>query len=364
MLYRHLGLNSNLISSDKLHTLLNQNDEEYAPISVTISRWYPLVAAFTISLVIQDPKGTLVSGVDPTHLTASQHFAVLLSSQADNLRTVVIEGCTGMRWPSQHFVALFSLKSSLRSMTLPIDDDPGLLAAIGSLQNLEELMVRVRGACFVDVQSTDAWTLPRLCVLRWHSRPADYCYGLYPLPLLGFLARCRFMKLTHLEVEDGVSDLDVPHYRNFLCAHPDLQHITIRNDARAILPLTRAPYRSFVDQYELSLTVEDAKQLVDVEHGVFEISLSAPFESSRVARYIMDHLDTLHTAMTSLSQQRVRKIALRSLGQPFRWDGGGEDRSLRNLIAKLVPYVAKFRDLGVEFVDAHDNVYIGEASGL
>jgi hypothetical protein len=103
---------------------------------------------------------------------------------------------------------------------------------------------------------------------------------------------------------------------------------------------------------------------VDVEHGMFEISLSVAFESSLSTGYIMSHLDTLHTAMTSLPKQRVRMIALRSLGQPFRWDGGSEDRSLRDLIAKLVPCVSKFRDLGVEFVDEYDNVDIGEASGL
>jgi hypothetical protein len=98
MLYRHLGLSSDLIS-DWHHTLLAQSGEECHPVSVTRSRWYSLVAAFTLSLVIHDPKGTLVSGVNPTHLTASQHFAVLLISQADILRTVVIEESTWMRWP-------------------------------------------------------------------------------------------------------------------------------------------------------------------------------------------------------------------------------------------------------------------------
>jgi hypothetical protein len=356
MLYRHLGLSSELIS-DWHHTLLTQSGEECHPISVTLSRWYSLVATFTLSLVIHDPKGTLVSGGDPTHLTASQHFAVLLSSQADNLRTVVIEESAWMQWPSQHFVALFSLKASLRSMTLPIDDQPGLLAAIGSLQNLEELIVRVRGAFAIDVQAAKAWRLPRLCLLRWHSCPADVYHVSGPLPLVGFLARCRFKKLIHLDIGDNVRDSEVPHYRTLLRAHPDLQHLTISNGGRAILPLTQAPHRSFVDQYQLTLTLEDAKELADIEHGVFDISLSVPFEPSRVARYITDHLDTLHAAMSSLPKQRVQRIALRSLCQPFRWDGGGGDLAMRDLIAKLIPYISKFSDLGVDFVDGYNDVY-------
>jgi hypothetical protein len=159
---------------------------------------------------------------------------------------------------SQHFVAVFSLKASLRSMTLPIDDDPGLLTAIGSLQNLEELIVRVFGAFAIDVQAAEAWTLPRLCVLRWHSCPADAEHIGDPLPLVGFLARCSFTKLIHLDVRDEVRNSEVAYYRIFLRAHPDLQHITIGNDARAVLPLTRAPYRSCVDQDQVRITLEAA----------------------------------------------------------------------------------------------------------
>jgi hypothetical protein len=326
---------------------------EFPEAVVSNPHWQSAVSTFTRSLYLNQ----ILTGGDPVVPAICQDHALSLIKKAACLEALYIH-VRSRPFPadSRHILEALQIER-LRSLVLPLSGESPTIVILGSFVSLVNLCVRVPDTVrFDELDQRTAWTLPQLEILEWRiALRIDEGYNYGTIHHASFLSRCRFPRLRRVSIEDDLSANAhaIPYYDSFLRAHTTIHVTSIAMNTLSLLPSIRSSCLCFPDVSQSYMATEELTVIEPVVQDIifhaYALDSVSFFQVEKFLRTLHRVLAVVKGGLWRISIKRESPMAR----EAFLWDGGWRSVRHQGLVDKLLPWAAKFKVLGIDFVDEH-----------